>query len=580
MQTSFQNGAIVARGKFHEDAVWDVFANDLRVSFDGKGGITNYSVCNHPGSYVRRSFLNVFVNGVKLDAFTDKTVEMIGRTQKIVLEADGGTIEVYQFIPKRGNALCCEITAESAAKYDFVFDFGQAVKHFSYAADAENEYIPENSSVYLHTERSVRFVCSYDTDEAYCREMLSRFAALKQEVEDEIKSVKIPATVVTERDKALYVSSIFCALENYKEIGDYKGFSAGCSYVAPVRTYFRDAYWTVLCMYKDHADLVRNEILTLCHGIEESGDCPSAVTFELLLHWRNHYDSPSFFVLMVYDYINRTGDFSILDETVSGKTVYDWCTLAVDKLSAYEDETHLIVKEGPYNKRDWADEVNRIGYVTYLELLYARALFCISRIAGTRDAARAEAYRAAFDRTKDAINALLWDDEKGYYINYKNGDFVEDNLSVDTILAVLFGIADGEKTRRLLDNVSAILESRNNKSQGAGDFGVMCVFPFYKGEDRYHNKSSQDYEYHNGAVWPYLSALVAYAQLMNGRDYTYALTSSFDWNIAKGNYTPIEYYSPIRPDGSLLQAWSSDAAWVYDWQDVDFFEENQAVWGK
>ena len=66
MQTSFQNGAIVARGKFHEDAVWDVFANDLRVSFDGKGGITNYSVCNHPGSYVRRSFLNVSMLAMQL----------------------------------------------------------------------------------------------------------------------------------------------------------------------------------------------------------------------------------------------------------------------------------------------------------------------------------------------------------------------------------------------------------------------------------------------------------------------------------------------------------------------------------
>ena len=579
METSFQNGAIVARGKFHEDAVWDVFANDLRVRFDGKGGVTDYSICNHPGSFLRRSFLNVFVNGVKLDAFTDKTVVMIGRTQRILLDAFGGTIEVYQFIPKRGNALCFEITAKNAAKYDFVFDFGQAVKHFSYAADAQSEYISENASVYLHTERSVRFVCSYGTDEATCREILSRFAALKQEIEDEIKGVKIPATAKTERDKALYVSSVFCALENYKEIGDYKGFSAGCNYVNPVRTYFRDSYWTVLCMYKDHADLVRNEILTLCHGIEENGDCPSAVTYELNLHWRNHYDSPSFFVLMVYDYINRTGDFSILDETVGGKTLYDWCALVVDKLAAYEDDTHLIVKEGPYNKRDWADEVNRIGYVTYLELLYARALFCASRIAGTRDEKRAAKYYGMYLQTKAAINALLWDDEKGYYINYKNGDFVEDNLSVDTILAVLFGISDGEKTRRLLDNVSALLESKNNKTQRAGDFGVMSVFPFYKGVDRYHNKSSQDYEYHNGAVWPYLSALVAYAEARNGRDYTYALTSSFDWNIAKGNYTPIEYYSPIRPDGSLLQAWSSDAAWVYDWRDEDFFKENQAVWG-
>ena len=390
--------------------------------------------------------------------------------------------------------------------------------------------------------------------------------------------MKIPATAKTERDKALYVSSIFCALENYQEVGEYRGFSAGCNYINPLRTYFRDAYWTVLCMYKDHAGLVRNEILTLAQGIDVNGDCPSAVTFELFPHWQNHYDSPSFFVLMVYDYINRTGDFSILDETVGGKTLYDWCALVVDKLAAYEDDTHLIVKEGPYNKRDWADEVNRIGYVSYLELLYARALFCVSKIAGTRNGKLAAKYHGMYLQTKDAIDKILWDEEKGYYINYKNGDFVEDNLSVDTVVAVLFGISDEEKTKRLLDNVAAVLESKNNKVQRAGDFGVMSVFPFYKGEDRYHNKSSQDYEYHNGAVWPYLAALVAYAEAKNGRDHVYALTSSFDWNIAKGNYTPIEYYSPIRPDGSLLQAWSSDAAWVYDWLDDDFFKENRTVW--
>ena len=578
METSFHDGKIVVRGKFWEEAVYDVCANDLRVCFDGNGGITNYSVCNHPGSYLRKSYLNVFVNGVKLDAFTDKTVEMIGRTQRIVLDAIGGKIEVFQFIPKRGNALCCEITAEKHAKYDFAFVFGNASKTFAYAADAENEHVTENHSVYLHTDKSVRFVCAFGSDEENCKDILFRFSALKQEILDEIKSVKIPATAKTERDKALYVSSIFCALENYQEIGEYHGFSAGCNYISPLRTYFRDAYWTVLCMYKDHADLVRNEILTLARGIDENGDCPSAVTFELKQHWPNHYDSPSYFVLMVYDYVNRTGDFSILDETVNGKTVYDWCLNAIDKLAAYEDETHLIVKEGLYNKRDWADEVNRIGYVSYLELLYARALYCLSRIAGKRDETLAAKYYGMYLQTKAAIDKILWDDEKGYYINYKNGNFVEDNLSVDTVVAVLFGISDERKTERLLDNVAKMLESKNNKIQRAGDFGVMSVFPFYKGIDRYHNKSSQDYEYHNGAVWPYLAALVAYAEAKNGRDHVYALTSSFDWNIAKGNYTPIEYYSPIRPDGSLLQAWSSDAAWVYDWLDDDFFKENRTVW--
>ena len=134
------------------------------------------------------------------------------------------------------------------------------------------------------------------------------------------------------------------------------------------------------------------------------------------------------------------------------------------------------------------------------------------------------------------------------------------------------------KTERLLDNVSAMLESRNNKIQRAGDFGVMSVFPFYRGQDRYYNKSSQEFEHHNGAVWPYLSALVAYAQKTCGRDCSYALTSSFDWSVKHGYYTPIEYYSPIRPDGSLLHAESSLFAWVYDWENGDFFKENESVW--
>ena len=578
METSFQNGVIVARGKFWEAAVYDAFANDLRVCFDGKGGITNYSVCNHPGSYLRTSYLNVFVNGVKLDAFTDKTVEMIGRTQKITLDAVGGKIEVFQFIPKRGNALCCEITAEKAAKYDFAFVFGNASKTFAYAADAENEHISENHSVYLHTNKSVRFVCAFGSDEDNCRDILSRFAVLKKEIEDEIGSITIPATAKTERDKALYVLSVFCALENYQEIGEYKGFSAGCNYTNPIRTYFRDAYWTVLSMYRDHADLVKNEILTLAHGIEENGDCPSAVTYEMNAHWRNHYDSPSFFVLMVYDYINRTGDFSILDATVGDKTILDYCILTVDKLAGYEDETHLIVKEGPYNKRDWADEVNRTGYVTYLELLYARALRCASRIVGKRDQARARRYAAAYEQTKAAINALLWDDEKGYYVNYKDGDFVEDNLSVDTILAVLFGIADQKQTERLLDNVSALLETKNNKTQRAGDFGVMSVFPFYRGIDRCFHKSGQEYEQQNGAAHPALSALIAYAELQNGRDHAYALTSSFDWIVKHGEYTLPDYYSPCGPSGAPLMVWNSVVTLVYDWQDVDFFKENRAVW--
>ena len=62
MRKSFRNGKIVVGGKYHEDVVYDVCANDLRVKFDGKGGITNYTVSNQGGNCVGRSYLLVFAD--------------------------------------------------------------------------------------------------------------------------------------------------------------------------------------------------------------------------------------------------------------------------------------------------------------------------------------------------------------------------------------------------------------------------------------------------------------------------------------------------------------------------------------
>jgi len=579
MKKCFRNGKIFfVAGKNCEEVPYDVSSNVLHVSFDGRGGITNYTLSNRNGSVVRNCYFSVFVNGEKLDAFCEKRVELAGRMQRIILKSDGTQIEICQFVAPDENAVFYEIKTNKPGDYEFIVDLTYTENGFHYDTNAASWFIPENNSIYLRTKRNAQFVLSYAPSKNSSM-LLSRFAAYKKQVVDEFKSVKIPASAKTEKERALYVSSVFCALENYREIGQFKGFSAGAHVGAPVRTYFRDAYWTVLCMYKNRPDLIRNQILTLAHGIKENGDCPASVTFEFGSHNRSYYDSPSFFVLMVYDYINQTGDFAILDETVNGKSVYDYCLLVVDRLSEYEDKTGLIVKNGKYNKLDWADQINRTGYVTYVELLYARALCCLSRIAGTKDKRRARRYREMSERTKNAINAILWDDGKGYYVNYKDGGFVEDNLSVDTILAVLFGVSDGGRTERLLDNFSNLLESRNNANLNGEDFGVISVYPCYRGVDRCYSRSLQPYEFQNGGVWPYWSALVAYAQARNGRDPSYALTSSFGWSVKHGYYTPIECYSPIGHVGSPLHARSSVAAWVYDWLDRDFFKENEAVWG-
>ena len=279
--------------------------------------------------------------------------------------------------------------------------------------------------------------------------------------------------------------------------------------------------------------------------------------------WGAHYDSPSFFVMMVYDYVNHSGDKAFLNETIDGMRLFERCLLVMNNQMKRTDETGLLYKKGPYNKLDWADEVNRNGYVTYDEALYYRALVCMEKLCEVvgKDGS---GYAVEAERVKKAINDLLWDDEKGYYVNYVDGDFTEDNLSVDTVITYLFGIADEERSKRMLDAMESMLETKNNTLQQAGDYGVMCVYPFYKSMSDAYFKSSQDYEYHNGGNWPYWSAIYAYAKYLAGRDYRYPLESWFSYNLERGIFTPVEYFSPCRKSGSTLQAWSGAAAFVFD----------------
>ena len=176
------------------------------------------------------------------------------------------------------------------------------------------------------------------------------------------------------------------------------------------------------------------------------------------------------------------------------------------------------------------------------------------------------------EKVKKAINKILWDTKLGYYVNYKDEKFTEDNLSIDTVICVLFGIADKEQSLSMLSKMEALLESKNNKEQKAGDFGCLSVYPFYKDNKSVVIKSSLPYYYHNGGDWPYWSSAYAYAKLMYGMEYEYPLTRWFTYNLEQKNFTPVEFYSPTHPKGSLLQAWSSMGAFVLSYPKGDFFQ--------
>ncbi len=569
MKTDYNLGKIVVSGYLFEPVLYSVSTNALSVDFDGKGGISKLILCRDGKNYTDRTYLSIFIDGERVSDFSNKTVENIGRTQKVTISSNNSKIIIDAYAPLNESVILYEVNFENldGKEINYCFDVGSYGFIPKFASSNEYEYEHENLTYYIKRKKQdsniMRFIVGYGAEQTECDNALKNFDNLKNELFEEIINVKLPSSVKTEEDKAFYYSTFFCVKENYKDFGEFKGFMAGCNYINPMRTYFRDSYWTTLSMYENDVGLVKNQILTLARGIATDGTCPSAVKVDFSAFWGNHYDSPSFFVMMIYDYVNHTGDFSLLNQKVNGKTLFETAVSVIEKLITFTDGTGLIYKEGDYNKRDWADAVNRNGYVTYNELLYFRALYSISELCRVQGVDGTK-YSNLSIKVKNSINEILWSEEKGYYVNYKTHDFCEDNLSIDTCLAILFNVVENENKEKLLNNFEKILETKNNKEQKAGDFGVCCVYPFYKGEKSLFSRSNQEFGYHNGSNWPYLSSIYAYAKYLSGREYEYALKSWFTQNLEKGNYTPVEYYSPTVKKGSNLQAWSGVGAFVLD----------------
>ncbi|HKL74184.1 MAG TPA: amylo-alpha-1,6-glucosidase [Clostridia bacterium] len=629
---SYRDGAIVNEDAFFEPNYYDISNNLLTAQFDGRGNISRYSAINK-WDFIG-SFFNVMtLNGKPLDMYVSKKVTMIGRRQIIEIETEDALLAIKQYADSKTNAIFEEFYI--TAKKDLIFEnvinfeqniakckenasisslFGTFVSHihgqkriedkddylvirnntnkrfyfFDIAITKPAKPLGSNKMVYSHfgakltlikgETKKLRIVISAGTakdfsyfDVAKGYENFDAYADLADEY---IAQLPCPKVCDTQFKKAYFNSLYNCAVSMYKERGNFKGFLAGIVYQSPMRTYFRDSYWTSLAVIKYRPELVRRQILTLSKGINKNGKCPSAVRYNFKNWWGDHFDSPSFFAIMLYDYVRTTKDETVLSEKWRGKTILDAAVKVVEKLAENVDETGLLYKSGEFNCRDWCDNVFRNGYCTYDEVLFARALFALGAL--NKDKPKiASSYMRRYNKVKTAINDILWDTNLGYYVNYKNDNITEDNLSIDTVIAVLFGIADQEKSLSMLKKMETLLESKNNNEQRAGDFGVLSVYPFYKDPKAVVHKSSYPYYYHNGGDWPYFSAIYAYAKLSMGMDYEYPLTRWFDYNIAERNFTPVEFFSPPHEKGSLLQAWSSTGAFVLSYPDGKFFDTEE-----
>ncbi|MEJ5229954.1 MAG: amylo-alpha-1,6-glucosidase [Pseudothermotoga sp.] len=383
-------------------------------------------------------------------------------------------------------------------------------------------------------------------------------------------------------ERSLYLFSAHTALSCWKDFKVAQCLSAGNNYSFPRRTYFRDGFWTSLTLLKIQPKIVRDQILALSQGVHEDG-CPSAVMFlddeeKLLLRqfvrkneaikqfvryendwWSDHHDSGPLFILLVSEYIRLSGDITVLLERANEGTVLEKVNSVVLQMKRYQrNEDGLILK--PFDSKDWADNVFRNGLVTYdlaLQIAALREAYKLFKLSGENREDLFEDYQ----RMKNSFNKRLFNPTNGYFCDFI-GTYVEDHLSLDTVVAILYEISDREKALSTLLKMEELLESRNNEYQPYGDWGVMSVWPLYKKRSHLFGKSAFAYRYHNGSCWPYLSSAYALARFKNGLDPSYGLLKWWEYSLEKGWINLVEYYSPAYQRGGLNQAWSSFAAYV------------------
>jgi len=424
-----------------------------------------------------------------------------------------------------------------------------------------------------------------ETGNISAREALASSEAAFQNANDYAAWLSTQVAIEDPLLRSLYVAGLNAAKSMYKEFpGGFSGLVAGPDYAFPPRVYFRDGYWTAQALLDTAPELVREHLLHLAAGVHPDGQCPSGIfAAHLLKEWHapancnadwlpDHFDSPSFFILLLSDYLHATSDWSLLEAVPNPiHPRLGWPRQTVGQLAAKvieylihldQDGDGLIEK--PYAANDWADNINRSTWVTYDQALYIAALRAYAGMNEHLNVPEPSTrFIALADRALEAMQRELWDEELGYFVNYHRPGFTEKNLSVDTLVLLYYHLLDEPHAQRILGAAKTKLIAASNHEQPYGDYGLLCAYPPYTRAADLFDKSALPYCYHNGADWPYWDGMFASILLeRNDPAGLEVLSRWWQYGLEQGWLTPVEYYSPAYPVGGMLQGWSSMPAAV------------------
>ena len=313
----------------------------------------------------------------------------------------------------------------------------------------------------------------------------------------------------------------------------------------------RDSYfttWMHLVLFKDAEKKMIQESAA---AIQPNGKIPTTIL--PFIDREDDLDINAFFVLRFFRYVNFYHDAAFASRY--------WSTVqkAMNWL-AFRDS----LGEGlPQQKSFWGDWKDVQGvegrkYSPFASFLYLAALKeCAQYAAAVGNNNFSAIYKGLYKNGLALINKPiqqggLWTGKYYQQVWYDHRD--DHKILQDQTVGVFYGLVDSMKA-------GAIFESLNTNN--ATPYGIAETFPYYPASFGYNPA-----EYHNGAVWPWLSFVDIWSRLKQGRR-TEAISllkkvAQADL-FASGDFMPNEHINSLTGQnlGFFLQGWNADIFGLY-----------------
>lgn len=212
-----------------------------------------------------------------------------------------------------------------------------------------------------------------------------------------------------------------------------------------------DAYVDSLINYAAFGDslLAANMLRQVAQSQQPDGITMMAAPGDFsVMRFTNIPDFCLYWILAINAYLDYIGDLEIVDE------LYASVVKAIGWFERHLNSEHLLTDVPHWVFVDWA-ELDKQGQVCALNAQLVAALRTASRLAqiveAPRDVARFERLANA---VRDAINRLLWDEERGVYADARQNGVLSRRISQQTNAAVMaYQVAPLERWSRIFDAI-------------------------------------------------------------------------------------------------------------------------------